>query len=179
MRIETYTREVFTLDEVREKAIEKNWYINVDYDWYQHTYDDADTVGIEITGFDIGRGSYCTGNVGSPTKTAELIIKNHGPACDTYKLAENFLTAQKPLKDREAILDRLCDNYCTSHRYHKFYKELNDVRDEIEELQEEFKKGILDEYLWMLKKEYEYLLSDDAVYDTLQNYEFNKEGEIV
>ena len=50
MKTRTRIETVYTLEEVKEKAIEKNWDINVDYVWWDCTYDDAKTI-FELIGF--------------------------------------------------------------------------------------------------------------------------------
>jgi len=55
-----------------------------------------------------------------------------------------------------------------------------DCKDEkLDELGEEFTKAILEEYLSMLKKEYEYLTSDEAVKEMIEanEYEFTEKGK--
>ena len=59
MRIQTKQYEVYTLDEVLDKAIERQWDINVDHEWWETVYDDAEMVGITIESFDIDRACYC------------------------------------------------------------------------------------------------------------------------
>ena len=55
MRVETTTRNIYTWDELnekqQEKAIEKLWDLNVDYDWWDGVYEDASSVGLTISGF--------------------------------------------------------------------------------------------------------------------------------
>ena len=45
-------------EEAKEKAIEKLWNINVDYEWWDCVYDDAENIGLKIKEFDLDRGSY-------------------------------------------------------------------------------------------------------------------------
>ena len=49
-------------DEVKEKVIERLWDINVDCDWWDAVFDDAEQIGFEINAFDLDRGRYCKGN---------------------------------------------------------------------------------------------------------------------
>ena len=48
-------------DQAKQKVIEDNYDINVDYEWWESAYEDAANIGLKITGFDIDRGSYCNG----------------------------------------------------------------------------------------------------------------------
>ena len=63
MRIKTTETKVYKFeeltDEQKEKAIEKLYDINVNYDQWDFTYDDAERIGLKLEGFDIDRGSYC------------------------------------------------------------------------------------------------------------------------
>ncbi len=152
--IKTYYKFKELSEEAQEKAIEKLWDLNVDPEWWESTYDDAKTIGLKITGFDINHGNKIHGNFTiSATECAELIMKNHGESCDTYILA------------REFIAD--CDR-----------KEEN--TDEREELEVEFERAIKEEYLSILRKEYEYLTSREAIIECINSndYEFNEEGRL-
>ena len=75
------TTTLYSYDELSEdakdKAIEEMYDINVNHDWWEFTYDDAETIGLKITGFDIDRGSYCSGDfINSAYSVAKSIIKN-------------------------------------------------------------------------------------------------------
>ena len=60
--IETKVYKFSELNETAQQAaIQKNCDINVDYNWWEFTYQDAKQVGIIISSFDIDRGSYCQG----------------------------------------------------------------------------------------------------------------------
>jgi len=56
----TKTYKVYKFSELSEKAketvLEKQWDINISYDWWDSTYDDAANIELKITGFDIDRG---------------------------------------------------------------------------------------------------------------------------
>lgn len=48
MRTVTKEIQVYTLEEVKDKAIEKNYYINVDHEWWGFVYDDCYEMPKEI-----------------------------------------------------------------------------------------------------------------------------------
>ena len=177
MRIEMVPKEVYTLDEVREKAVDKNWDINVDYDWWDGVYYDAEMIKLKITGFDIDRGAYCHGTfLAGAATVAGSILQNHGTACDTYRLASRFLFAISPLQsflDRIGASDRL-------YKRESIYRKYREAEKEIEILSEEFERDLLEEYRCILQREYEYLTSAEAIYETLaaNGYEFNADGTI-
>ena len=168
MRIQTKQYEVYTLDEVMDKAIEKQWDINVDYAWGDGIYDDAEMVGIKITEFDLYRRRYCKGTIQDCYETSRLIMDAHGLECTTYKLAAQFRI------DR----DNLVDN-APKDEDGEFINEYK-LDSELDDLEDEFKRALFEEYSWMLQKEYEYLTSREAIEETLcaNEYEFYVDGSI-
>jgi hypothetical protein len=163
---------VYQFDELtetaKEKAIDNNIYINVDDEWWESTYEDAERIGIKITGFDIDRGSFCEGKfIEDVCFTAHKIIEEHGEVCETYKTAEAFL------KERDEIVDTAPkDENGDFENEWELDEKLNDIEDE-------FKKSILEDYRIMLTKEYEYLTSRKAIIDTIEanDLEFTEDGK--
>jgi hypothetical protein len=172
MRQETKVITYYKFDELsdraKQNAIDKLRDINVDYDWWDYVYDDAETIGVKITGFDIGRGSYCEMEFqDSRVGVAELILKNHGEMCDTYKLAKTFL---------EDMGKAMPDNYDELE-----YDEQVKIDDAVDELKDEFENTLSGEYLSMLRQEYEYLTSDEGIIETIEcnEYEFDADGDML
>ena len=173
MRKETTTRTLCRFEElseeVQEKAIERLYDLNVDYEWWACTYDDAKQIGLVIETFDIDRGSYVRGKwTESAEDVAKLIIKNHGKECETYKDAVNFLAesknGEKIYKDHPDY-DAECD-YADSLDY--------------ETACEEFLRVLCEDYRMVLQKEYEYLTSREAIEETIaaNEYEFTEDGKL-
>ena len=160
MRTITTHTTVYKFDELTEegkrKALENLYDINVDFDWWDSTYDDAETIGCKITEFDIDRGSYCRLTCPDAHETARLIVENHGEMCDTRKLADEYL------KDRE-----------------KLARDEDDF-DGLEALDTEFERALGEEYLSLLRQEYEYQTSEEAIKETIEanDYDFTSEGRI-
>lgn len=156
----------------QQKAIESLYDINVDYSWWEFTYDDAKRIGLEITGFDIDRGSYCKGNlINSGSEVANTIIAEHGAGCDTYKLAKSFLS------DYDKLVEKYSDGKdLTKVDYDNEYEFDQDA----DELEDEFRKDLLEEYLSILSKEYDYLTSKQSIIDTIlaNDYYFTENGEL-
>lgn len=170
MRIARKQYAVYTLDEVKQAAIEKNWDINVDYEWWDGVYMDAETIGLKITGFDLDRNRYAKGNfMESARETAEAILKEHGTICDTYKLAGSFLS------DRDKLIDE-----APKDKDGEFEDEY-ELDGQLDDLEYEFRKELLEEYSIMLQREYEYRTSEEAILETLiaNEYEFYEDGTIV
>lgn len=143
-KIKTFTFEELS-DKAKDAALNQFRGVHVEYfDWYHCVYEDANEIGIQITGFDIGRANYITGKFNSNNwsiDSANKIIKNHGETCETYKLAKQFI-----------------------EDYAKFDSESKDYsRMEFKEFEEQFLQNILEEYLTMLKHDYDYHTSDEAV----------------
>lgn len=163
MREDTVTTKVYEFDELsneaKEVAVDHFACINVDHEWWDSTFEDAKTIGLVIEHFDDNDiGVTWTEDAES---TAQLILENHGPAdgsepgqdaCETYKDAWEF----------QAETDAFTDS------------------DEYEELCEEFKRVICEDYRIMLQTEYEYLGSEAAVIETIKanEYEFTAAGEL-
>jgi len=172
MRTITTTTDIYKLGELepeaREKAIDNVRQNAADYQWWESVYDDAENVGIKITGFDVGRGSSITADLDSED-TAKLIMENHGPKCESY------ITAQKYIAARDSILE-------SAQKDENGYLEYeSDVENELEPLDDEFKHDILEEYLSILRKELEHIESDEQVIESIEanEYEFPTEGELI
>ena len=170
MKVLTKTVETYKYGELsesaKEKALEKMCDINVDYDWWENVYEDAATVGIKITDFNIDRGSYCDGDfMHDAEEVASLIIKNHGESCETFKTASAFL---KEHKEAFEAMEKAEDG------------EILNYQDEqtLTDIAEEFKKSILEDFRIILTKEYEYLTGREAIEETIRanEYDFTKEG---
>lgn len=147
MRVETVTRELYQFDELtneaQQTAIENNYDINVDCDWWEFVLDDAEQIGLKIKEFDLYRRDINGELLDSIGGVCQLILDNHGDMCETYKLA---------LKWRHRTGD---DNA------------------------ELFLKELLQEYLNMLGREYDYLTSEESIVDTIKvnEYEFTADGK--
>ena len=151
---------VYQFDELDEKAKERarDWYrsAGLDYDWYESTYDDAAEVGLEITGFDVGRGSECTGKLTeSVAESIKAILKNHGEMCETYKTATQFKAGLE-------LLDPESDEY----------------DNELETLEKEYLEALCEDYLSILRAEFEYLYTAESVDENIlaNEYEFLEDG---
>jgi hypothetical protein len=147
---------VYEFDELSDKAktnaLEEMWDINVDYDWWHWVYDDAETVGIKIQGFDIGRGQSVNFEfIDSALDTARAIEEGWGEQCDGYKESVQF----------------------------RIQWEETATQAEADELERKYKRCLHKVYLDMLDKEYEYQTSSEAVKQTLiaNGYEFTEDGK--
>jgi len=162
-------------DEAKQTVISENYDINVTYYWWDGVYYDAAQIGLKITGFDIGRGSYCNAKLAyrkdrkDIEDVANAIISEHGVGCETYKMAKQYLV------DYDSLVSEYSDGVT-----------LNVVADEKEydferaadKLEEEFLNSLCDCYLTLLRNQYEYLCSEEAIINTIRDneYEFTEDG---
>lgn len=167
MRTETVTRNLYTFDELSEdakqKAIDNNREMNVGDEWWECTYEDAHTIGLKITGFDLDRNRHATGEFTlSACEVAQNIFNNHGEQCTTFETAKEFMEDWQPVFDK--------------------YMETEDVELEPEliRLEDEFLQSLLGDYSIILQNECEYLQSDEAITERLSDgelFEFTEDGE--
>lgn len=194
MRTEIIERKLCTFEElpedIQEKAIEKLWDINVNFDWWENVYEDAETIGLKISEFDLDRASYVKGAfLQSAYDVAQAIIKEHGPHCETVKTAENYLAAKAEFIQAEKLehSQLFADDLCRVDKDHFIWNGLiygaNYLDDEdidTEEIDDEFLRSLCEDYRIILQKEYEYLTSEEAIKKTIlaNEYEFDEEGNI-
>lgn len=155
--------KVYTFDELEDSAKEKarDWFKGdgLDYDWWDFTYADADTIGLKITSFYVYRVDIEGRLIDCAVTVAKKIIDNHGPDCDTYKLAKSFLVEIIP---RRMLLGE--DDYKADDKYNQAVSS--------------FQKNLLTAYLTMLGNEYVYLNSDECVDASIlsNEYTFREDG---
>jgi len=145
--------------DAQEKAVDNLRDINVHDDWWDYIYEDAKSIGIQLNSFDLDRRRHAEGEIVnrlSHYDVALAIIRDHGKDCETYKEAKDFLA------DRHRI------------------KKEGKWPEKHEDSQHEFLRFLLESYSIMLQNEYEYMVSDDAVKETIEanEYEFTEEGKL-
>ena len=148
-------------EDAKEKAISNNYDINVGYlEWWDNIYDDAENIGLKITGFDLDRSSHCDAEYTEDAcYTANKIRKNHGETCETYQDAVNFL------EERDGIV-----NSAETDKNGDFEDEYK-LDNELDECEAEFLKTIREDYRVMLQKEYDYLTGEDAITESIESNE--------
>lgn len=160
-------------EEAKKKAIESMADINVDYAWYEFIYEDAENIGLKITGFDLNRANYCKAEfMDSAENCANLIIANHGETCDTYNTAKEFL------KDRTELVKKYSDGIDLEEVHEDNVYEFDN---ELNTLEYAFQQSLSEDYLSILKKEYDHKTSDEAIIETIKanDYEFTEKGKLV
>lgn len=144
--------------EAQQKAIDSLRDINTEFDWWEFVYEDAREVKIEIKSFDIYRGQI---KITASYNTPHLIIKNHGATTETYKTAKNYLDEVATIKRNSS--------------------EDDDNGEEMQTAFEHFEQQIAEDYLILLRNEYEYRGSDEAIKETIEanEYEFTEGGKLI
>jgi len=156
-------------DTAKEKAIEQCADFNVEYDWWGQTYEDAKQVGLKLTEFELDRRSYCRGEfIESAEDIARTILAEHGKHCETHKTATEFIASSAELNER--FPEKLDDDGYDENE--------TDREDEQESLDDWFLYSILGNYRIMLQENYEYLISAEAIIETIETneYEFTADG---
>jgi len=78
-------------EEAKNKALEKLAEINVNYEWYEYIYEDAKSIGLNITEFDVDYRYNIEGKLTEELPTVvKAILANHGDTTDTYTLAMQY-----------------------------------------------------------------------------------------
>ena len=190
----TITKEVYKFEELneetQERVIEDNRDINVDYQWWDFSFDDIKEIG-KILGINIkniyfsgfysqGDGACFEGDY-SYEKESVKKIKEYAPLDEElHKIAKDLYLLQKK------HFYRLSANVeHNGHYYHEFCTNITVYDDNISDDTTEGIKEILRSFMqWIystLEKECEYLTSDEAIKDTIiaNEYEFTEEGEMI
>lgn len=173
--MKTKTIEIYEFDELSEsaqdKAIDNIRTINNEYyEWWDSTYEDAETIGLCLTGFGLDRNRHATGYFKDGAEgCAHLIIDNHGETCETYKTATVYLT------DR----NRFIENARQWMPDEELEGEYN-LESVLDDLNEEFLKSILEDYSMSLQRESEYLNSKENLLEVIacNEYTFNINGQL-
>jgi len=152
--------------EAQENALNNLRDLNVDHDWWDYVYEDAERIGLKLTGFALYRNRHASGEF---TEYAEIvaarIIEEHGPDCETRKTAEAYLEErERTIKENHADME---DEYC--------------AHDLCQDIDTEFLRSLLEDYAIMLEKEYEYRTSDESIKESIESneYEFTEDGKLV
>lgn len=164
--------------EVQEKVISN--FDMLDYDWWESTFEDAKNIGLEIKEFDLDRNRHCKGDfIWSHYEVACKIIENHGPDCETYKTAKEFLRSYEEIQERLDKNLAAIDRDCVEAGEIEVAAQ-NDFELHAEDLEEEFKNSLLEDYAMMLQNEAEYLSSREAIIEHIKinEYTFEENGKM-
>ena len=177
--IETKAYQFQELDEkTKEKAIDNYRYVSVEHDsWWDFVKEDLISVGIELRSFDIERGSFAEIHLEDFYETCELILKSHGENCETYKIAERYIKEYDSIKDKMDNLECIENDDSDEEHLNK----LMQLDKDLEDLDEEYQKEFSEEVLSMLRREYEYMTSDEYTIEIFEanEYEFTDQAKLI
>lgn len=164
-------------DDAQRKALENLWDLNVDYDWWDSTYEDAARIGLKITEFDTYHGIIDGELTEYLLDCCKLIRREHGKECETFKTAAEYLdTYIKAFKEWLPLQDK------EDYEHWKVVNWLEEFRfsDEADEITRDFTKALLEDYLIILRREYDYLTSEESVKESIlaNEYEFTEDGKL-
>lgn len=139
-------------DRIKENVINDFRTVNTDYEWWEFIYEDMHQIGLTCHGFDTHHGEISLSFDSSASRTRAQIIACHGKECETYKIAKD---------SHIAFIN-------------------SDDDGEMDAINNEFLHDLEQEYLSILRNEYEYLTSDEAIVETIEanEYEFTENGEM-
>jgi hypothetical protein len=182
-------------EEAKEKAIEKLYDINTDYEWYDFTYCDAKEIGaiigidinnIYFSGFSFQGDGACFEGSYSYKKGSLKAIKKYAPKDEVlHQIAknlqaiqsENFYKLHASIKHSGYYYHENCTNIDVYH--------CDDIyRNITKETEGGIKEALRDFMRWIystLEKEYDYLTSKENIIETIKanDYEFTAEGDLV
>jgi hypothetical protein len=171
--MKTKTIQIYEFNELsepaQESALNEVRQGNYGYDWFEYVYENAEAIGLHLTGFGLDRDRHATGNFKDSAECcAHFIVDNHGETCETYKtatayLADRFNTIEKAPLNEEGELESEYNLDC----------DLND-------LDAEFLRSILEDYSMQLQRESEYRDSKEYLLEMIDcnGYTFTEYGKI-
>lgn len=195
MRTEIIERKLYKFEELSEeakdKAIEKLYDINIDYDWWDSDFYDFKEIGkimgIKITniyfsGFSYQGDGACFEGEYFYNKGCLKELKEYAPTDEKlHQIAKDLQLIQK-----DAFYHLYAYVKHRGHYNHEMCTEI-DVRNDVNELtneqDEQIKDALRDFMRWIyrqLEKQYEYLTSEEAIKETIEanEYEFTDNGEL-
>lgn len=181
----TIDRTLYTIDELddsaRDKALNHFWSLNVDHGWWEYIYEDAATIGLQITGFDLGNRKSITGRLTETLRDCcALIRKHHGKEYDTFKTARQYLKGYaKALETWRAYELETCPEEYEGYSPSDWLNDFDNL-EEYEDIEEDFKKALLQDYFSMLQDEYDFQTSEEQIPESVRanEYLFTEDGEL-
>ena len=174
--IEIKAYKIHELNNTAKKtAIYENAYINVDYNWWESTYNNMKYCSIKVESFVLGRARKCEIEFDwDAHAVATSIIETYGDRMEIVKDAKDFIEKWDTLvKHYGEGNDK--DGYAVKEEYYDEFDE------DSEGIVHEFKNDLQHDILMMLENEYEYLTSESAIEETIEanEYEFTEEGILI
>lgn len=169
--------KVYNFDELNEKAQARalDWVSEaaLSHDWFDTTQEDAGQVGVKIVEFDLYRRSIEIRLTQSAIDVALNIKNNHGPDCETAKLAAEFI-------GQYDVFHGINGKLTLANKDEDFPTQtLHELEDEWQGIENDFTQELGEEYLALLHREYEYLSSAEALKESIEanEYTFTEDGK--
>jgi hypothetical protein len=157
-------------DEAKERAIDANRFVNVDdVEWWEGVYDMAKEIGLNIRSFELDRCSYVNGDFDFGIfETIKAIKENFGKESQLLATAAKWRdTVFKAFVEYKFGLDIRSEEY-EDYKTEDFLADFL-ATDRAEELEDEFRKEIKEDFRITLSKEYDYLTSDECITELLED----------
>jgi len=158
--------KLYQYDELGEAAKEKarQWFAEgvFDFEWWECTYDDAASVGVKITSFDLDRNRHAKGALTmDAVDVIAAILEQHGPGGETHK------TAKAAKAEYDAIPESEDED-----------GEKEKDADAVSAWEAEFTRAILEDYSILLQQEADGMTSDEYLEDGIiaNEYTFTEDG---
>lgn len=188
MRTETTTRTLYTFEELsaeaQQHAIETLWDLNVDHAWYEITYETIQTAGsclgidCTIEGFDLDRGQYIDLRGRYTYRKGWCAALAYYFDGDTRAELAKIGKALQAAQRRAFYLASIELHPVTYGTAYTVYSNRGAyVTDDLADALRSF-----EHWAWrLLRDEYEYLTSAEAIKDTIEanEYEFDENGNPV
>ena len=168
-------------EEAKEKAINDNYDINVDYGWYYDdpTLDLAEEYGLKVSlgemCFDLDRGSYVYFDAkhDGSDHTAQIFVD------DYKKFAKKAGIDLRKEKNLDGNISIDCEHFAGSYGRNNIQVG-SEVSMEAEKKLDEALKNFLEDVLKALKENYEYRTATNSIEDTLRanEYRFFADGKM-
>lgn len=175
MKVKQY--ETFKFNELsegaKERAIEEFSDINVDFDWWIFTCDSVkETMGVEIKEFDMDKLTITTELCEDVEHVIKSILENFSEETDFYK------TAKRWDKELESAIKEAFESLDDDEKIDFDFQ--YDFQREYDEIERGFKKELAEDYLSMLKKEFNNLTSEEAIIEAIEinDYDFLGNGKL-
>jgi hypothetical protein len=194
MRIDIIEKKVYqitdlkTNEQLKENVLSKNRYTNVSHDWAEHTIECfkelCNCMGLDIekvyfSGFHSQGDGACFIGKYSYNKNSVSLLKTITKDETIIKIAKQLSYFQR--KSFYSVHAKITHTGRYCHENSMSYDFYSDRTENIEEHLFEKQFQSLAKWLYnKLDESYEYLISDEAVLETLimENYEFSEDGSI-
>ena len=171
--MKTHTIITYSIEELKEqfpeaykKAISDNSDWNVMDDcWHECITQEAEDLGFMLVEWDLDRHTIKLGKFTETLETiAKKIVQDHGETCNTHKTASAFLKDLATLREKYPIEGENDPVY----------------GGELELMEVEFERELALDYLALLRQEYDYQTSEEAIFDSLlaNDCQFTEDGKM-